>query len=146
MRILGGLGHLMVQLPDTLLPRIVPGEFPRQRARKAKVVPEGADDPLGRVSITVGIAGVAHAGIGGGIARNGGTGTIFLESCIVSDNVRAGSPNIFTTGNVTAKNSAITDKTGIAGSFTDQGGNIGKAGEGESDVVLLTGISQSFAE
>jgi predicted outer membrane repeat protein len=61
---------------------------------------------------------------GGGIVTAGSIPIIALESCIVSDNIHAGSPNIKTAGSVAAKNTAITDKTGITGGFTDQGGNI----------------------
>lgn len=75
---------------------------------------------LQNCTLTANTAGIS----GGGIARSSGTGIIAMESCIVSDNINATSPNILTSGTVIANSCAITDKTGMTGTFTDQGGNI----------------------
>jgi hypothetical protein len=64
----------------------------------------------------------ATNGVGGGIARVGGTGTIALESTIVSGNVNATAADISSSGTVSAKTSAIGSSAGFT--LTSLGGNL----------------------
>ncbi|MBX7105147.1 MAG: hypothetical protein K1X57_13785, partial [Gemmataceae bacterium] len=59
---------------------------------------------------------------GGGIYRLNNAMVIALESSIVSGNVNAAAPDIFSAGTVTMKTSAVGSNTGFA--MTDQGGNL----------------------
>jgi len=63
------------------------------------------------------------AGTGGGLYYAGGTGSVALESSIVSDNTAASSHNIFAGVTVSLKNSAVTDTAGIPFK-SNLGGNI----------------------
>jgi parallel beta-helix repeat protein len=68
-------------------------------------------------------ANKAAAGSGGGITRLIGTGTISVESSIVSGNASPTSPEINSPGTVNVKTSAIGSSLGLS-SFVDQGGNL----------------------
>jgi len=63
------------------------------------------------------------SGKGGGIARNSGSAIIALESSIVSKNSNAAAPDVYTTGVVQAKTSALFSMAGIA-AFSNLGGNL----------------------
>jgi len=64
----------------------------------------------------------ATSGTGGGITRIIGTGTITLESTIVSGNSNASAPDISSTGTVNLKTSLVGSAVGF--SKTDLGGNL----------------------
>ncbi|MBX7105660.1 MAG: right-handed parallel beta-helix repeat-containing protein [Gemmataceae bacterium] len=60
---------------------------------------------------------------GGGIARTStGASTITLESSVISSNTGA-NPDLYSTGTITAKNSAVGSKTGVT-TYTDLGANL----------------------
>jgi fibronectin-binding autotransporter adhesin len=65
----------------------------------------------------------AGSGSGGGIARLFGSASITLESAIVQTNTAATGPDIYSTGTVAAKNTALGSINGIT-TYTNNGGNL----------------------